>query len=104
MPRPWPWNGPGDFTPVIRAFLASGTLDDHWLLWAGRPGHRRSPGGAGRTRRARAAGADLVRRGSSARTPSWSQRDEMFGRISRATAVHGGAARALIIKALSELS
>ena len=26
---------PGDFTPVIRAFLASGTLADHWWLWGG---------------------------------------------------------------------
>ena len=26
---------PGDFTSVIGAFLAGGTLDDHWLLWGG---------------------------------------------------------------------
>ena len=29
---------PGDFTPVIRAFLASGMLADHWWLWSGTAG------------------------------------------------------------------
>ena len=55
---------PGGFTLVIRAFLASGTLAGRLVAAGrGRPDHRRSPGGTGRTRRARAAGADLVRRG-----------------------------------------
>ena len=26
---------PEDFTPMIRAFVASGTLADHWWLWVG---------------------------------------------------------------------
>lgn len=54
---------PEDLAPVIQAYLASGTLADHWSLWGGdgriTAGHI---GGAGRTRCRRAAGVDLVRR------------------------------------------
>jgi hypothetical protein len=53
-----------DLTPVIEAFLATGTLADHWLLWSadGRitAGHL---GGPGRARHGRATEGDLVRRG-----------------------------------------
>ena len=53
---------PEELAPVVAAFLATGTLAGHRLLWRGRPDHRRAPGGAGRTRRSRAAECDHVRR------------------------------------------
>ena len=55
---------PEDLAASIRAFLTGQTLASHWFVWdRGRPDHRRAPGRTGRTRRRRAPGADLVRRG-----------------------------------------
>ena len=79
---------PRDFTPVIRAFVASGRLAGHWWLWGG--GGRITAGQltvAGRTRRG--AGADLVRRVTGADW-SWSQRDEAMARRILAAVPPGG--------------
>ena len=71
---------PGDFAPVIRAFLASGTLADHWWLWGG-DGRITAGHLAVLAERAAAGAVELILfDGGVGADWSWSQRDEAMAR------------------------
>jgi hypothetical protein len=78
---------PEDLTPVIEAFQATGTLEDHWLLWAG--DGRVTAGHLAVLAERGAAGPVQVTLfdGTIGAGSSWSDRDEaMAGRILAAAA------------------
>ncbi len=79
--------GPEDFTPMIRAFLARGTLADHWWLWGG-DGRITAGHLAVLAERAAAGPLELILfDGVVGADWSWSQRDEeMAQRILAASA------------------
>ncbi len=71
---------PEDFTPVIRAFLASGTLTDHWWLWGG-DGRITAGHLAVLAERAAAGALELILfDGVIGADWTWSQRDEAMAR------------------------
>ena len=71
---------PEDFAPVIQAFLAGGTLADHWLLWGG-DGRITAGHLAVLAERAAAGPLELILfDGMIGADWSWSQRDEAMAR------------------------
>lgn len=71
---------PEDFTPIIRAFLADGTLTDHWLLWCG-DGRMTAGHPAVLAERAAAGPLELILfDGTIGADWSWSQRDGAMAR------------------------
>ena len=86
---------PEDFTPVVRSFLAGGTLADHWLLWGG-DGRITAGHLAVLAERPAAGPLELILfDGTIGADWSWSQRDEAMAR--RILAASPPDARTLVV-------